>query len=660
MAFAAWQATIVDGAGNAQAGATVTVRDEATGALAAIKSNRAGTSAMTNPATADAFGFLRFYVAGGSYRITATSGVFTNEWRHVGIGTASERDLPDEGDGGVAFDLRYFANGFTNGPIGEPNYTCDVWALGVNAASDGSPIVAGKSSMSWRWEARFFNADHFQHEIHLSHYPASGTISEHRLFSLAAPDDGAAGDAGLATQLDFFEFGTYAGGAGSLRMLWDFINKTYDILESGVIRFDVNNMPIMQQHNAAESEFLTLPYYGADNQLLLAGPISSSGDHMSGSGAHFELNPSGAVDTNSAVAVLAGSITGTYNGFFANATASVSHQIRLRNSHASGSAVAYLETGGGDAAITLAAAVDTPTWTFGLDNSDNDTFKLSASGALGTSDLISVTTAGAIALSAGVSLGFDGGATLVSGGTNNLSQRNGAGAQIARWYYSYTDASNGAWVELNTETANTFVFGSEGNGSGASTISKFVLHIAGSNRLDYNVTSSNKWTFGGNVGVAVGGQITIADSGVTHGLQLLGQSGADNIIGSLGASEPLVLRTNSAVRMRITDTLAVFGAAAAATSSFPGLKRSGTILQVRLGDDSAYGGLEAANIGAGGALSTTTFLNLAAGTTAASPLRFVQGAAPTSPVDGDMWREDNTNTGLKIRINGVTKTITVS
>lgn len=34
--------------------------------------------------------------------------------------------------------------------------------------------------------------------------------------------------------------------------------------------------------------------------------------------------------------------------------------------------------------------------------------------------------------------------------------------------------------------------------------------------------------------------------------------------------------------------------------------------------------------------------------------------APASPADGDIWREDNTNTGLKIRVNGVTKTITLS
>jgi hypothetical protein len=44
----------------------------------------------------------------------------------------------------------------------------------------------------------------------------------------------------------------------------------------------------------------------------------------------------------------------------------------------------------------------------------------------------------------------------------------------------------------------------------------------------------------------------------------------------------------------------------------------------------------------------------------ATVLNFSVTAAPSSPRDGDMWRQDNTNTGLKIRIAGVTKTITVS
>lgn len=48
-----------------------------------------------------------------------------------------------------------------------------------------------------------------------------------------------------------------------------------------------------------------------------------------------------------------------------------------------------------------------------------------------------------------------------------------------------------------------------------------------------------------------------------------------------------------------------------------------------------------------------------ASTTSGALFNLPVGVAPTSPGDGDVWREDNTNTGLKIRINGVTKTISV-
>lgn len=68
----------------------------------------------------------------------------------------------------------------------------------------------------------------------------------------------------------------------------------------------------------------------------------------------------------------------------------------------------------------------------------------------------------------------------------------------------------------------------------------------------------------------------------------------------------------------------------------------------------------AAFSGFGTGKSATTLMNVAAGATGWSQLRLIQGVAPTSPVDGDVWREDNTNTGLKIRVNGVTKTITLA
>lgn len=99
--LARWQGTITNEAGDVVPNASVEVRDEATGDLAALKSNRAGTIGIGNPATADDDGFVFFYVVGGAYRIVASAPGFTREWRHVGVGTAQEHDAPVDGLGTV-------------------------------------------------------------------------------------------------------------------------------------------------------------------------------------------------------------------------------------------------------------------------------------------------------------------------------------------------------------------------------------------------------------------------------------------------------------------------------------------------------------------------------------------------------------------------------
>lgn len=94
MSLARWQATITDEAGNIVPSAQVTVRAEIAGSpLARLYTDRAGTVAAANPITADADGFVYFHVTGGAYRITATKGAFSREWRYVGIGRNAESDL---------------------------------------------------------------------------------------------------------------------------------------------------------------------------------------------------------------------------------------------------------------------------------------------------------------------------------------------------------------------------------------------------------------------------------------------------------------------------------------------------------------------------------------------------------------------------------------
>lgn len=92
MVMACWQATIVDENGDVQASPSITVRRESDAALATIYSDRAGTVAIGNPFTGGTDGLARFFAAGDAYMITATKGGFSQTWRYVGIGLASESD----------------------------------------------------------------------------------------------------------------------------------------------------------------------------------------------------------------------------------------------------------------------------------------------------------------------------------------------------------------------------------------------------------------------------------------------------------------------------------------------------------------------------------------------------------------------------------------
>lgn len=74
----------------------------------------------------------------------------------------------------------------------------------------------------------------------------------------------------------------------------------------------------------------------------------------------------------------------------------------------------------------------------------------------------------------------------------------------------------------------------------------------------------------------------------------------------------------------------------------------------------SLGGQVAVGISLGANEIPSAKVTIGASTTIQAAMKLYVGSAPTSPQDGDIWLESNTNTGLKIRINGVTKTITLS
>lgn len=96
MALSPWQKFITDKHGNVLNGASVKVLDSA-GADATIFSDRAGLTSKANPFTTASNGKAEFYAAGGTYKVSATSGGQSVVFENQQLGTARELDRAADG-----------------------------------------------------------------------------------------------------------------------------------------------------------------------------------------------------------------------------------------------------------------------------------------------------------------------------------------------------------------------------------------------------------------------------------------------------------------------------------------------------------------------------------------------------------------------------------
>jgi len=98
MTMARYSGVVTDQAGNIITNAKIEVRRETPGQpLAALKSNRAGTAAISNPFDAEADGAFFFHVIGGAYQVRAYTGpsgspTFEKILRYEPVGLAAELD----------------------------------------------------------------------------------------------------------------------------------------------------------------------------------------------------------------------------------------------------------------------------------------------------------------------------------------------------------------------------------------------------------------------------------------------------------------------------------------------------------------------------------------------------------------------------------------
>lgn len=98
MSLAKYNRVVLDGAGNGVSGVSIEVRIEQPGQpLAALYSDREGTSALGNPFMADSDGSFGFHVIGGAYQVRAYIGpsgapTFEKILRYEAIGLNAESD----------------------------------------------------------------------------------------------------------------------------------------------------------------------------------------------------------------------------------------------------------------------------------------------------------------------------------------------------------------------------------------------------------------------------------------------------------------------------------------------------------------------------------------------------------------------------------------
>ena len=270
----------------------------------------------------------------------------------------------------------------------------------------------------------------------------------------------------------------------------------------------------------------------------------------------------------------------------ANATASWT--VTAANSYLTADGDWGLRTGNGSASI--------PTQSFG---SDPDTgFFRAAAGHIGVTsdgteyfrfegDTLQLRSGNAIKWSSGAISPAGGDLALYREGAGILAQRNGTNAQELRLYNTYTNSTNYERGILRWDS-NGFDIGTVNAGTGSARTMRF--YVGGVSRWTITTSghiqseSDNSYDIGSS-GAARPRNIYIGTNVVAGGKLYMGagvssvQSPSSGVIGLYNAAE------NDFSRLQLGGT----------TASFPALKRSGTTIQVRLADDSAYAPIEASN-----------------------------------------------------------------
>jgi len=168
---------------------------------------------------------------------------------------------------------------------------------------------------------------------------------------------------------------------------------------------------------------------------------------------------------------------------------------------------------------------------------------------------------------------------LVAESNDVCSIRNGTNPQTYNVYNTYSNSTNYERGKIAWTTNNVLTIGTE-KGTGGGSARALELQTDGTTR--FTISTSGSCTTAGNLFISGYAQVTQGNSYRTSGRWRLTSD---------ATSGRLILTTDT----DLTAGAADFGSLCfgGTTSSFPALKRTNTVLQVRLADDSAYTTIDA-------------------------------------------------------------------
>lgn len=322
-----------------------------------------------------AFGAGSTFVGTGGLVYDSATGTLTHSAamkNTVGIGTISER-LASASGNAVRWSHVVNKNNYVGTGVGGENYTNEVMLWGWNSSDTiGVRADATKSACYDSLEYKYNDAGKYIHERHMEAVTTDGGLK--RFASWGIPHDGGSGSAFLSgvDRIIWYTFGLVA-----VKLDFQLQNNLAYIGSNTTgfrFIFEKNNSSVLQQRNAANTAYVSLPYYNAADELLMVGRARTD---MNGSppagqgGVTYNFSTANFAAGACHMLISGAAVTGkSIDGINRSMSTDFVFSETLRNLHASGRVRDYLWCGATGAASTFWQN-GTSTWAGGINSSGN-------------------------------------------------------------------------------------------------------------------------------------------------------------------------------------------------------------------------------------------------------------------------------------------------